>query len=116
MTSSGIIGFRDGTGALPGAARVRTVEKASPSSGLNDGPKDFSQKRDRESAPLRVELVCQDETAAFDPLWDGPRLLPSFVAQVLGQALPHRNHTGARAQTAYLTAAPQAARVIDRRG
>ena len=37
---------------------------------------------------LQVELVCQDETPRFDPFWDGPRLQPAFVAQLLGQVMP----------------------------
>lgn len=116
MATGGILFIRDGAGVPLGAPPARIVEKASPSSRLNDGPQDFSRRRDTEQPPLRVELVCQDETARLDPFWDGPRLLPSFVAQVLGQALPHLDHVGARAQAAYAQTAPQAARLIDRRG
>jgi hypothetical protein len=33
----------------------------------------------------RQVQTSRHETDAYDPLWDGPRLVPAFVAQILGQ-------------------------------
>jgi hypothetical protein len=53
---------------------------------------------------IQIELVSQPGTDSFDPNWDGPRLLPTFVAQVMGQvmnqAMPERRANVAL-ETAY---------------
>jgi hypothetical protein len=105
--------FRSGA---PGAGvAVRAIEKASPSSALDHYPPPASEIED--SAPLRIQagLVCQRGTEAFDPIWDGPRLLPTFVAQVLGQVMPERRLCTS-VETAYGTARlGRMALLLDRR-
>jgi len=96
------------------AASPRAIEKTSASSHLGGQTPDFSQAGTKTPPRLQVELVYQDETKAFDPFWDGPRLIPSFVTQLLGQALPDRRET-VRVETAYGTAAPRQALLVDRK-
>jgi hypothetical protein len=55
-------------------------------------PHDARRMRPR----LQVELVCQDGTKAHDPFWDGPRLSPAFVTQVLGQMMAGERNTAPR--------------------
>lgn len=75
-------------GRKPGAAGVRPAQKSSTGNGL--GQEHFSARERFADRPrrLQVELVCQAETPAFDPYWDGPRLLPAFAAQLMGQVMP----------------------------
>src|ERR1700710_1751883 len=87
--------------ALPGV-----VEKSSASSALDMQRDDGEQHQEKSPPHLRVELVCQSDTQRLDPFWDGPRLLPAFVAQVLGQVMPERRDDAAMAHTAYGSAAP----------
>lgn len=93
----------------------RAIEKASASSLLSDGPRDFIQQERKNTPRLRAEHVCRKETGGFDPLWDGPRLVPSFVAQVLGQVLPERHDRNAAALAAYAARASRQPCVIDER-
>ncbi|HEU0095997.1 MAG TPA: hypothetical protein VFQ52_06055 [Rhizomicrobium sp.] len=85
----------------------RVIEKTSASSALNTQSDDREHHRGKTPLPLRVELVCQSETIGFDPFWDGPRLLPIFVAQVLGQVMPEHRDIAAMAHAAYDSAAPR---------
>jgi len=96
-------------------ALPRAVEKSSASSALDMQRDDREQHPEKSPPHLRVELVCQSDTHAFDPFWDGPRLLPVFVAQVLGQIMPERRDTAAMAHTAYGSAAPRKALLVDRK-
>ena len=102
--------------SAPGAGvTARAIEKASPSSALDRYPPPACETEDR--APRRgpLGLVCQPGTEAFDPIWDGPRLLPTFVAQVLGQVMPERR-VCTSAETAYGTAPlGRMALLLDRR-
>jgi hypothetical protein len=93
---------------------ARPVEKSSPSSHLGRQTPDFAQAGQKNPPRLQVELVCQDETRAFDPIWDGPRLMPSFVTQLLAQVMPDRRET-VSVETAYGTAAPRQALLVDRK-
>jgi hypothetical protein len=96
-------------------AAPRAIEKSSASSALN-AQSDGREHHEEKTPPhLRVELVCQSETNGFDPFWDGPRLLPVFVAQVLGQVMPERRDIAAMAHTAYGSAAPRKALLVDRK-
>jgi hypothetical protein len=79
---------------------ARAVEKISPASLLQREPDDAAPRRPQTPAHLVVELVSQDETARFDPVWDGPRLVPAFVAQLMGQIMPERR-SAAPLETAY---------------
>jgi hypothetical protein len=51
-----------------------------------------SDQRSARSAAAEIQIAEQSEshfeTPTFVPLWDGPRLLPVFVAQILGQTMP----------------------------
>ena len=108
------VNFRSGA---PGAGLpVRAIEKACASSALDHYPPPASQTED--SAPPRgpLGLVYQPGTEGFDPAWDGPRLLPTFVAQVLGQVMPERR-VSTSVETAYGTARlGRMALLLDRRG
>jgi hypothetical protein len=42
-------------------------------------------------------------------------LLPAFVAQVMGQVMPERRSTSVSVQTAYGSAAPRKALLLDRK-
>lgn len=96
-------------------AMPRIVEKSSASSALDMQNGEHDHGEEKASPHLRVELVCQSDTHAFDPFWDGPRLLPVFVAQVLGQIMPERRDVTAMAHTAYGSAAPRKALLVDRK-
>jgi hypothetical protein len=102
------------TGLKALAAPPRAIEKSSPSSALGHERQSFNQDGEKAVPRLQVELVSQDETRAFDPFWDAPRLMPAFVAQVMGQAMPERRGTAASAQTAY-GSVPRKALLLDRR-
>ena len=107
------IAVRGGQKASAGDAR--RVEKSSSSSGLGSRPQDMAGEREKAVPRLRVELVCQDETRGHDPFWDAPRLLPTFVTQLMGQAFPERRET-ASVETAYGSVArPRMALLLDRK-
>jgi hypothetical protein len=96
------------SGSLKGAvALTRAIEKSSPASALHQQPPHAHQAEEKNPPRIQVELVSQAGTEAFDPNWDGPRLLPTFVAQVMGQAMnqcmPERR-TSMVLETAYGTA------------
>jgi len=42
-------------------------------------------RRSADDSPTQKFHASHPETVAYDPLWDGPRLMPAFVAQILGQ-------------------------------
>ncbi len=97
------------------AAPLRPVQKPSESASLDAHSQHRDQDRQAPPPRLQVELVCQDDTRGFDPFWDGPRLLPSFVAQVLGQAMPERRDHRVSVETAYGHCHPRQAQAIDRK-
>jgi len=98
------------------AASPRVCEKSSASSALDQQPQDFDAEGRATDAPMRFEMVCQEETPRFDPFWDGPKLLPAFVAQVMGQTMPERRDTQISVETAYGSARnPRLALVLDRK-
>ena len=101
-------------GVKPFAANTRRCEKPSPSSALGNQPQAFAQTTPKSPPRLQVELVSQAETARFDPFWDGPRLVPSFVTQLLGQVMPERREA-VSVETAYGTAVPRKALLVDRK-
>ena len=93
----------------------RAIEKASPSSALDHYPPPPQETEERVPPRIQLGLVCQPGTEAYDPIWDGPRLLPTFVAQVLGQVMPVRRHCTS-VETAYGTARlGRMALLLDRR-
>ncbi len=98
------------------AALPRVCEKSSASSTLGRDQQDLNAETRPATAALRVELVCQDETQGFDPFWDGPKLLPAFVAQVLGQLMAERRDSHVALETAYGRASnPRMALLLDRK-
>ena len=102
-------------GALKALAeRVRPCEKSSASSDLDRESGAFTSPEPEPPPRLTVELVSQRETPKPDPFWDGPRLKPVFVAQVIGQAMPDPARPSPRA--AYGAAEPRMARLLDRKG
>lgn len=105
--------FRSGA---PGAGLpAHAVEKASPSSALDHYPPPASEAEESATPRVQVGLVCQPGTEAYDPIWDAPRLLPTFVAQVLGQVMPERRLCTS-VETAYGTARlGRMALLLDRR-
>jgi hypothetical protein len=103
-------------GGLKAPATLRrAIEKTSASSALSRDQAEPDTSRRNPAPPLRVELVSRDETRGFDPFWDAPRLVPAFVTQLLGQAMPERR-TGVPVETAYGRAAsPRMALLLDRK-
>ena len=87
-------------GQKASAADARKIEKTSASSGLGYRPQNPDAQREKSPPRLQVELVCQDETRGHDPYWDAPRLLPTFVTQVMGQVMPERREA-VSVETAY---------------
>jgi hypothetical protein len=97
------------------ALSSRAVEKTSASSTLGRDNPNTGSERKEPPAPLQVELVSRDDTPRFDPFWDTPRLLPTFVAQLLGQVMAERRQSVA-ARTAYGRAgSPRTALLLDRK-
>jgi hypothetical protein len=108
------INLRSGIKLL--AAPPRACEKSSGSSVLDQQPQDFNAEEQKPAASLVVELLCQDETPRFDPFWDGPRLLPAFVAQLIGQMNMDRRNAGMSVETAYgRIRDPRQALLLDRK-
>jgi hypothetical protein len=97
------------------AVLTRRCEKPSRSSILDGKRQGFNHEDQKSPPPVRVELVCQDETRAFDPIWDGPRLLPAFAAQLMGQLIVERRDSSVSVETAYGSAQPRKALVLDRK-
>jgi len=96
----------------------RRCEKTSSSSALNGYRQDGDNAAQGSITVLPLEPVSQDETFDFDPFWDGPRLLPTFVAQVMAQAMAisERRDGGTMLETAYASIAfPRMALVLDRK-
>ena len=83
------------------AALPRPCEKASDSSDLGQEQPDLQPDRRKGQPTLRVQLVSQNNTSRPDPIWEGPRLVPAFAAQVMGQAMLDRREATARVETAY---------------
>jgi len=106
--------IRPGLKAL--AASPRRCEKSSGSSALDRERPDVNGEDHKTAAAMRVELVYQDDTPGFDPFWDGPRLLPAFVAQLMGQAMLDRRDASATVETAYgRLRFPRQALLLDRK-
>ena len=84
---------------------VRPCEKTGFSADPRGKQEDKPQPR-RQAAPhLTISLLCRSETGASDPVWDGPRLVPAFAAQLIGQMMPSAEQAApgdgyARADTA----------------
>ena len=94
----------------------RRCEKSSDSNALGQDNADVESDRRKGQPTLRVQLVSQNNTSPLDPFWDGPRLMPAFVAQLIGQTLPERRDAAAKVETAYGTlGAARMALLVDRK-
>lgn len=102
-------------GSRTSAVSLHALKKASISSHLDDDARGFTPRREKLSPIARAEPVCQDGTRTTDPFWDGPRLVPSFVAQLLGQAMPDLSVARKSSAQAYGASVPQIAGLLDRR-
>ena len=106
-------GITGGSGAP--ALSLRAVKKPSASSALGHERPDADCDKERPAPAPRAACLCRDDTPGFDPFWDGPRLVPAFVAQLLGQAMPERRD-GATVETPYGRAvSPRKALLLDRK-
>jgi hypothetical protein len=101
-------------GPKTAASNPRRIEKSSASSGLGAQHRDDPHARSQTPPRLQVELVCQDETARHDPFRDAPRLMPTFVTQLLGQVMAERRENVSVA-TAYGNVTPRQAIFFDRK-
>lgn len=70
------------------ASGIHAPGKSSDSAHLGDEEHGHRRQSGEEQAKLQVEPVCQEGTKTRDPFWDGPRLKPAFVTQLLGQVMP----------------------------
>src|SRR5579872_104061 len=75
------------------AVSPRAIGKVSASSTLSHQKPDSDRGHENQARPLHGECVFRDDTRPFDPFWDGPRLVPAFVAQLLGQMIPERRES-----------------------
>src|SRR5690242_9461730 len=118
MRISGRCEFAASRGSRALVSLPRRCEKTSSSSPLNGYRQEGDTQAQSSITVLPLELVSQDETFDFDPFWDGPRLLPTFVAQVMAQAMaiPDRRDGAMVLETAYASIAfPRMALVLDRK-
>ena len=108
------INLRSGIKLL--AAAPHACEKSSGSSTLDQQPQDFNADEHKPASHIQAEILYQDETPRFDPFWDGPRLLPAFVAQLMGQMSMERRDNSVSVETAYGSArTPRRALLLDRK-
>jgi hypothetical protein len=115
MRVTGHFEFAAAKGPKAFAGSARPVEKISTSSALGRQPQDLGGEREKSPPRLQVELVYQDETRGYDPFWDTPRLLPTFVTQVMGQVMPARRKN-VSVETAYGSVrCPRMALLLDRK-
>jgi len=118
MRISGPSEFAASRGSKALVLLPRRCEKTSSSSALNGYRQNGDTDAQSSIAVSPLELVSQDETFDFDPFWDGPRLLPTFVAQVMAQAMaiPERRDGATLLETAYASITyPRMALVLDRK-
>lgn len=118
MRISGPNEFTASRGSKALVSLPRRCEKTSSSSALNGYRQGDDTDAQSSIALSPLELVSQDETFDFDPFWDGPRLLPTFVAQVMAQAMaiPERRDGAMVLETAYASISyPRMALVLDRK-
>jgi hypothetical protein len=102
-------------GSKAPATLRRAIKKTSASSALRRENHGGEKERKNSAPPLQVELLCRDDTTGFDPFWDAPRLLPTFVAQLLGQVMPEQR-VSISVESAYgRTGWPRPAPLVDRK-
>ena len=90
--------------ALSSVAKpLARIEKPSAGSGLHDDTAAHEQRRGA-SAQRAVQQRLSHSGTEDAPRWYGPRLAAPFVAQVLGQVLPHSGPDAYSASVAYKSA------------
>jgi hypothetical protein len=89
--------------ALSSAKSLARIEKPSAGSGLHDGATANKERRGASAPRTPSQRVSHSDTEDA-PRWYGPRLTAPFVAQVLGQVLPHSNADAYAASAAYKSA------------
>lgn len=112
-----IVPFQSGTGGFSKTqvSLPRAVKKASATNALGEQKQELRHDQESVRAPLRVELVSRDDTPCFDPFWDRPRLVPAFVAQLLGQRMPERRERTIVETTYGRAGSPRMALSLDRK-
>jgi hypothetical protein len=104
-----------GGGSRTPALSTRAIQKTSASSTLGREKPDTDGGQEKPLRKVQVERLYRDDTPRFDPFWDGPRLVPAFVTQLLGQAMPERRET-VMLESAYGCAvSPRTALLLDRK-
>ena len=69
------------------AEGIDAAQKPSDSASLGQKQRDPRRGATPSCPRSEAALVCRDGTKAHDPFWDGPRLTPIFVTQLLGQVM-----------------------------
>ena len=92
-------------------ARVEKIQLSNAPDGERD---DARQQEDFASAKLARTRLSRNETTGAVPVEDERRLVPTFVTQVLAQALPGHSADARSALLAYRNGASQVAPVYDR--
>ena len=92
---------------------ARALGNASDSAHLRQDRQDAQRQAPKSRGKLLVELVSQGETKRHDPFWDGPRLMPAFVTQLLGQVMEQERNRLVR--TAYGAPTEKSPRLVDTR-
>lgn len=104
-----------GGGSRTPALSTRAIQKTSASRTLGRERHDTDVGREKPVRDVQVERLYRDDTCRFDPFWDGPRLVPAFVAQLLGQAMPERRESGILETTYGRADSPRMALLLDRK-
>ena len=112
-----IVPFQSGMGGVSKApaSSLRVIKKSSAANALGQQKQEPRHEREKAPAPLRVEFVSRDGTSRFDPFWDGPKLIPVFVAQLLGQVMPERREKTMVETTYGRAGSPRMALLVDRK-
>ena len=90
------------------------VEKIRLSNALDGERHDTQRQEDFASAKLARTKLSRNETIDVVPGQDERRLVPTFVTQVLAQAMPGHSADARSALLAYRKGAPQIAWICDR--
>jgi hypothetical protein len=89
---------------VPSSARsLARVEKPSSSNSLHNESSAEEGQRERAAGRIAPKRLSRSETDGA-PVWYGPRLSSPFVAQILGQVLPHSGPDALTVRAAYRNA------------
>jgi hypothetical protein len=112
-----IVPFQSGLGGTSKAPTfsLRVIKKTSAANALGQQKQEPRHEREKTRAPLRVEFASRNDTSRHDPFWDRPRLIPAFVAQLLGQVMPERREKTMVETTYGRAGSPRMALLVDRK-